>query len=438
MDKGPKAWFRTAFWTLILLLTGTLALGIQHAETQKTTLRQDLSTLQEVRYGLFNVDEWKVLISGILSTKIDDFNIEEGNRDEMEAQVQSLLRTLIKELEQNYHQDRSSSFIGLIESTASSVLGVFEQMERNVPEMANKIVRFIDDPENKEKIQAYLLATLDRNAAETFGSTDYRPVDELMDRRGIPAAIRSDRMATTALALQARLRQIEEVQFPLNIAGLVLLLTTGISLFFFAQTNLDVKLIVFILFVWLVLGIQMPMLIIQARIDRLEFQLLGEPILFTDQVLFYQSKSILDVVQLLLFQGKGGGTIAAGLGVFLFSLAIPMVKLLATALWRENQKWSGSFWGKLILFRSAKWAMADVMVVAIFLSYLGFNGVLRDQMQRLDGTSAEILTTANSTLLPGFMAFLGFAVLGLLLSERLKQLNGQYPAIQRTQSAPKR
>ena len=421
-------WFRASFWTLIFLLTGALALRVHQAEARKATLRQDLSTLQEVRYGLFNVDQWKAVVSDIVSSKIDDFNIEEGNRAEMEAQVQTLLRTLVKELEQNYHEDRSDSIIGLFESAASSVLGIFEQMERNIPEMASHIVGFLDDQENKEKIRAYLLSTVDRYAAETFGATDYGPVDEVMDRRGIPAADRSVRMATAVRALHARLSQIEKEQFPLNMAGLVLLLLTGVSLFFFAETAVDVRLIVASLSAWLVLGLRMPMLLIQARIDHLEFQLLGEPIAFSDQVLFYQSKSIWDVVQLLLFQGKGNGAIAAGLGVLLFSMAVPFAKLLATALWRENQAWSRSFWGKLILFRSAKWAMADVMVVAIFLSYLGFQGVLQDQVRRLEtiGAGLDILTTADSTLLPGFMAFLGFALLGLLLSERLKILDGYY------------
>lgn len=421
-------WFRTSFWTLIFLLTGALALRIHQAEARKAAMRQDLSTLQDVRYGLFNVDQWKAVVSDIISSKIDDFNIEEGNRAEMEAQVQTLLRTLVKELEQNYHEDRSDSIIGLFESAASSVLGIFQQMERNIPEMASHIVGFLDDQENKEKIRAYLLTTVDRYAAETFGTTDYGPVDAVMNRRGIPAADRSVRMATAVRALNARLSQIEKGQFPLNMAGLILLLLTGVSLFFFAETAVDVRLIVASLCAWLVLGLRMPMLLIQARIDHLEFQLLGEPIAFSDQVLFYQSKSIWDVVQLLLFQGKGNGAVAAGLGVLLFSMAVPFAKLLTTALWRENQAWSRSFWGKLILFRSAKWAMADVMVVAIFLSYLGFQGVLQDQVRRLEtiGAGLDILTTADSTLLPGFMAFLGFAVLGLLLSERLKALDEYY------------
>ena len=54
--------------------------------------------------------------------------------------------------------------------------------------------------------------------------------------------------------------------------------------------------------------------------------------------------------------------------------------------------------------------MADVMVVAIFLSNLGFNGVLKDQFARLHGAGegVEVLTTAASNLLPGFFCLLWF------------------------------
>ena len=169
----------------------------------------------------------------------------------------------------------------------------------------------------------------------------------------------------------------------------------------------------------------MPILLIQAKIDSLEFFLLGEPIAFSEQVLYFQSKSIATIVQVLMLEGKEASAIVAGLGVMLFSIIIPLMKLIATAAWKENVSWANRFTGKLILFRSAKWAMADVLVVAIFLSYLGFNGIMANQLERLEQISPqmEILTTNDSKLLPGFMAFFGFAILGLLLSEKLKKLD---------------
>jgi hypothetical protein len=426
-------WFPLAFWTLTFLLTVVLSVQFAGVESQKAKLRQDLAVLQEVRYGLFNVDEWKAVIRDIITAKIDEFELEEGNRAGLQAQIEGLLTTLVSELEQSYYEDRSSSLIGILQGATSSILGVFNQMKKDIPAMAETIVTFLDDPENREKIRTYLMDTVDEYAAETFGETDYAAVDEILQRRGMVGPDRSERMHSAAAAIEARLSAMDEAQRPLKWLGLAVLLATALGMAYAMPSHVEVKLAVASIMAWLTVGISMPMLLIQAKVDQLEFQLLGEPILFTDQVLFYQSKSILDVVRLLLIEGKDFGAFFAGLGVLLFSIVVPLLKLGATAAWRAGASWSTTPFGKLVLFRSAKWAMADVMVVAIFLSYLGFKGVLKDQVQRLENVSPrlDVLTTADSTLLPGFMAFLTFALLGLLLSTRLKRMDEEGPDLQR-------
>ena len=61
---------------------------------------------------------------------------------------------------------------------------------------------------------------------------------------------------------------------------------------------------------------------------------------------------------------------------------------------------------------------ADVMVVAIFMSYIGFNGVINSQLTQLAAFSGnvEIFTTNNSVLQSGFYLFTGYCIIGLLLS----------------------
>src|SRR3989337_4221226 len=66
--------------------------------------------------------------------------------------------------------------------------------------------------------------------------------------------------------------------------------------------------------------------------------------------------------------------------------------------------------------------MADVMVIAIFMAFIGFSGILRDQLKviEVDSNNLDLLTTNASTLQIGFYTFLSFAVLGLLLSHKLQ------------------
>ena len=62
--------------------------------------------------------------------------------------------------------------------------------------------------------------------------------------------------------------------------------------------------------------------------------------------------------------------------------------------------------------------MADVMVVAMFMAYIGFNGIITSQFGQLSSASQElvILTTNGTSLKPGFYLFLTYTLLALFLS----------------------
>ena len=62
--------------------------------------------------------------------------------------------------------------------------------------------------------------------------------------------------------------------------------------------------------------------------------------------------------------------------------------------------------------------MADVMVVAIFMAYIGFNGIITSQFDQLISAGQElvILTTNGTSLQQGYYLFLTYTLLALFLS----------------------
>ncbi|MEI9920398.1 MAG: hypothetical protein WDO14_16625 [Bacteroidota bacterium] len=66
--------------------------------------------------------------------------------------------------------------------------------------------------------------------------------------------------------------------------------------------------------------------------------------------------------------------------------------------------------------------MADVMVVAIFMAYIGFGGIISDQLRQLEGISnrIDILTTNQSGLQLGFYLFTSFTVFSLVVSQKIQ------------------
>jgi len=66
--------------------------------------------------------------------------------------------------------------------------------------------------------------------------------------------------------------------------------------------------------------------------------------------------------------------------------------------------------------------MADVFVVAMFMSYLGLRSILHNELSFLNKAASNInvLTSENTSLQAGFLLFLIFAVTSNLMSNLIK------------------
>jgi len=151
------------------------------------------------------------------------------------------------------------------------------------------------------------------------------------------------------------------------------------------------------------------MIEVEAKISRLSLTFLGQPIEFGDQVLYFQSKSVLEVFRTLIAQGRPDMWIV-GVLVLMFSIVFPVLKIFTSvfymykpSLLRQNRV------ARFLALESSKWSMADVMALAIFMAFVAFNGLIANTMGALKGTGAELaLPTDSSKMLPGYYLFLGF------------------------------
>jgi hypothetical protein len=113
-----------------------------------------------------------------------------------------------------------------------------------------------------------------------------------------------------------------------------------------------------------------------------------------------------------------------GVLLLLFSVLFPVAKLVSTELFLfggpQVQK------NKLAAFfalKSGKWSMADVNVVAIFMAFIGFRGIIDSRLDNLamNTPTVESIATDATALQPGFYLFTAFVLSSLALSELLKR-----------------
>jgi hypothetical protein len=111
-----------------------------------------------------------------------------------------------------------------------------------------------------------------------------------------------------------------------------------------------------------------------------------------------------------------------GILILAFSVLMPALKLITLILYALIKKIRTSAFVNWIAFWSGKWSMADVMVVAIFMSYVAFDGIIQNQLRHIDRESEAVkaLTTNNTGLQAGFFLFVTYVLFSMLLSTVLK------------------
>ena len=400
-----------------ILVQGYCSYEIFRTNKKQKQCSEDLIELSMVKYGIFNVDEWKEQLATIVAKKIDEFQINDANRDEMRVKIQTFLKEQIGKFHDDFKQKNNSSIGGVFRNLIANTVEIFDEIEDQIPAITDEILNFMEDPDNRANLKSWVKIKMDEYADKTFAETDYTLHDYILVKYDSETRVE----ATQKLTAQIEALDSSKTKYFI-IIGLLYALVLASLFTGLADNNTALLMVVIFSATLLLLGVLLPMIEIDARIEELSFTLLSEPVLFTDQVLYFKSKSIVEVVGLLIGQGKIDLFLVALL-IFVFSVIFPFSKLVATVFYLFNKKSRDNRAITFMVFKTGKWSMADVMVVAIFMAYIGFSGIVSEQLGQLENISntIDILTTNHSKLNEGFFLFTGFVLLSLFISMRVEK-----------------
>jgi hypothetical protein len=408
---------------LSVILLSTIIYKVTHLIENGSIIKaqkSDYAQLHSVQYGLFNSVVWTDKISVIVEQKIDEFNFTKSSRLEIKTYVETILDALIVEAEKvvrkkNKKRGFFESVVGSTKQMVTDSLIDFQHLRTRVPEFTDKVIDELEKPENQAILKTVLKEKLQQFTANTavpavdmsqyyailkrYNTQDYRACTSKLDCKmeELTNVINQDTKIILVLSVLLVLLIVLQGTV-LNSASLFLLSITSVTL--------------------LIPGLMLPMLDIEAKISKLYFTILDKPVIFTDQILFFQSKSIYDLVKLLMEEDEFK-MIFVGILLTTFSIIFPTLKLLSTSLYYYSKSAIGNNpVTRFFALRSTKWSMADVMVVSIFMSYLGLDGVVSNELEKLEEISEpiNIITTNGTSLQVGFFLFLGFVVASFVLS----------------------
>jgi hypothetical protein len=385
----------------------------------RARVKEDYSILNNITFGLLSVNAWRDHVSEIIEHRIEGFEFSPEETDTLEYEVSAILHALVNEAD-NILDRKQKGVSDKLKKFAVKTLVSEEDVHRNVPGLSAAIVREIMKKKHRSKLKFLANSKLHELKSITY--------DSMNDVATITAILNQYNVKTTAEfnekteVMRADL-QDKTYFYAYGLTGILLICLLCWILLRKAKhlhTTLFIISAMLALTV-LITGLLTPMIEIDARIKELSFTLIGEKLKFNDQVIFYQSKSIIDVVKILLQTGKVDSMIV-GVLILAFSIVFPIGKLIATQIYLLGKNtWKNQKLIQYFALRSGKWSMADVNVVAIFMAYIGFKGILDSQLSSMDIQTESLasVSTNLTSLQPGFILFVSFVLFSLILSEIL-------------------
>lgn len=415
-----KNW-KSALFIFILCICFGVAYQIIVNSIENQQRKHDYAEVNHIKYGLFSINEWKFQLSEIINTEISDLDLRK-NKEQLKPLVEAQLHKLIDSIQEHIQKKNKTTFKGRVKQALINTFVDVKEIKEGVPRYADEVIKIMNRPKSKRNIKDLMLDKVEDYFERTF---------ENQDQSAISAIILKLNVADINQAREKLDVDIATTHQKISTLSWVLL---GLVGFLFVLAAIDNKpllsfqyiVLVVVLFVLLICGVTTPMIDLEAKIAEMSFVLMDHPVRFLNQVLYFQSKSVVDVFWLMITHPKLQMQIV-GMLMVLFSIIFPAFKLVSALLYYYDH------WGlrknKIIHFfvhKSGKWSMTDVMIIAIFMAYIGFSGVISSQLGKLHAADQEIvlLTTNGTSLQPGFYLFMGYAIFALFLSEFLTRKFG--------------
>jgi hypothetical protein len=407
-------WFNFILSIIILTSSAILCQQIIKNSISNQKNRSYYAELNSVKYGLLNLQKWKQHIARILLSEINSFDLSEKNEQDLKNKIKDLLNTLINKVETNIREEYSGSTWGRIKLSFISFFINMDNIKKGIPKYADAIYNEMVTAETKNQIKAILNSEVEKFSRETYDSQDRSRLKSILSDTG------SGDIETARIKVNNKIAETDKLIIRESLIMILL------SVILFSMSGFRMKqltpsryifLIISLIFL-LIAGVTTPMMNIEAKISSITFMVMGHPIRFVDQILYFQSKSIIDVFRIMI---KHEDFIMKFVGFLMitFSVIFPLLKMTSSMIYYFNfLKARNNPVIKFFIFKSGKWSMADVMAVAIFMSYVAFNGIIKSHLSWMNWAAQkqEIVTLNGSTLQPGFYLFLSYVLLALFFA----------------------
>lgn len=290
----------------LILFSSRQTIGLLSSYSTLKSAKEDLAEINKINYGLFDITIWKEEALKVFENRIGQFEISPKAYDQVIVELEKYLRSINKDYiesgkifekifaDAEKNEKINKIFLKLIKENTKPQLKLLN-IPQYIPGMAIKLANELkkQEPQLRDIMREELKKILKNDENSNFSDPrlsiyqKYGAADIATTNQKLSAFITSEQMVTDRL--------VKVVYGCLLSAFLMAWLLSG---YLGIVTSVTIMTIVSIIL--LVIGVNLPMIDIEAILNSFTINVLGTDIGFDRQYMYYQSKSILDVTDTLI------------------------------------------------------------------------------------------------------------------------------------------
>lgn len=409
------------FIFLSICIAAYLAFDLVSLYKDYSKTKENFAEINKINYGLFNIQHWKQEAVKVFENRINEFEISSEAFEEVENELKKYLYRINDEyinsgklfdnifLEAEKSEKTNKFFLKVLKENLGEQIKTLN-IKSFIPGMAKELA--IEFRKQEPRLKDVMRAELQK----LINSEPEKYIDP---RQKIYELYGKNTLTETNQFFENELTSKENILTSKIKMVFILSLFLVFVCFVFMQflgSNTSISFVTLISIILLFMGVFLPMIDIEAHLNGFVIDLLGTKISFDNQVMYYQSKSILDVTESLI-KSRTWDLKIVGLMILSFSVIFPLIKLTLSVIYLYVPKTKNIKLIKNFIYYLGKWSMADVFVVAMFMAYIGFYGLVTSQLGSIarneNGFAVE--TVNFSKLAPGALFFTTYCFLSIIL-----------------------
>ncbi len=286
--------------TCVIAILGFCGYKVHSLSNAQQQIRADYSTANNITFGLLSVSQWRDQLQSVISNEIQNFDLTPEQRADLQKEIETLLNSLIDKAVHSIEQPKKT-FKGKISKVAFNIFINPKTIHEQVPTFARKIITQVESPSSKRRLKNLTQSKMEQLGEETYDSSRNQQllvINAVYKKYNVSNADAFDKKTTLLL------NNLDHTIFAFAM-GMLACVVVILIIWRLLRNKPELYATLFLLsviaaLIILLVGLTTTMIEVDARIKELNFYLLGTGITFKNQVLFFQSKSIVDVVRILI------------------------------------------------------------------------------------------------------------------------------------------